>query len=178
MDISYLITFAGGVAAKMAYAGAAHLSRTAVLPYISQQTYKHITIDGEWVLQHCGEPVDGDGLESSWTTQIDLAQSGQTISGTATAACSHGTSEGKQVTYKLKGWFSNSVLDISFIEQEVSSRNRSTFLLQVVGDGGILHGYRLFLGRNKNEIRAIACKWVRRERLEAASGSLSGCGTA
>lgn len=168
MDIGHVLAFVAGLLGRVFGAGLIHFYNAAILPYLSQQTYKHITIgDTPWYVEHIGKPIDNEDTESIWSVKVSLKQLGQTISGTANSTCVSGVSPGKQVTYIVNGKFSNGVLDISFNEKDSASRNRSCFLMQVIGEGNVLEGYRLFLGRNKNDIRAIKCKWVRENQVGA-----------
>jgi hypothetical protein len=165
------ISFFEGIVASMLAAWFVKIFSDGILPYFQRVLYKQIETDGDWIVRHTADPVDGDGLESLWTLRSSLKQAGQTISGTAHATCIRGSSNGKQVSYKVRGRISNGVVDMTFIEASASSRNRSVFLLELIGDGACLTGYRLFLGRQNNEIRAIRCEWARLQ-------GRSTCGTA
>jgi hypothetical protein len=63
-------------------------------------------------------------------------------------------SEGTVVQYRADGRLSTGVLDLPFEDSD-----RSTFLLQLVDADSTLEGHRVFLGRNRNQIRSIPCKW-------------------
>jgi hypothetical protein len=130
------------------------------------------SIEGRWKVNHIGDAIDGDELEASWSIEVVLKQAQSHLSGTATARCISGSSAGHNVSYNVRGVFAASIVDVAFQEASLSSRNRSVFLLQPIGDGTLLEGYRTFFGRNKNVIRVIACKW---ERFDNPAPS---CGTA
>jgi hypothetical protein len=169
---SHALAFSAGLLGKVVGSGFLHFSNSTLLPYISRQTNPHIRIEGKWKVRNLGQPTDGDGLQAEWNLLIDIKQNGLSVNGSATAECVKGSSKGKIVDYKASGTFSNNVLDLTLLEKGDSNRNRSVFLLQVVGEGNKLGGHRLFLGRNKNDIRAIPCEWVRSNYAE------SECGTA
>ena len=133
---------------------------------------KQTNIGGKWQVMHVGEPSDGEVLEAKWAVNVIIEQTASEVSGKANAICTAGTATGKNVQYLAHGKFVSNILEITFQDEDRSGRNKSSFLLQVVGDGSNLEGYRLFLGRNKNDIRSIQCKWVRNNT------SASGCGTA
>ena len=143
-----------------------------VLPYISQQSNSQFTIADNWIVRHIGAPTDGEGFAVTWSVRMKLRQFGRIVWGTANATCMDGESTGTQVSYRVTGKYSDGLLTACFCGNEASSRNRSTFLLQPFGDGNTLNGWRLFLGRTKNDIRAIACQWVR------SSNQGATCGTA
>ena len=141
-------------------------------PHLVDHGSKQTTIVGKWRVAHIGEPSDGDALEAKWSVNVTLSQTASKVTGKANASCITGGAKGKIIQYVAQGNFASSVLEITFQDEDRSGRNKSTFLLQMVGDGSKLEGHRLFLGRNKNEIRSIPCKWVREDN------ALSGCGTA
>lgn len=171
MDLTHVITFILGFLSRVLGTWFVHFFKKAVVPYIAQSTYKNVSLAGEWRAVHLEQPTDGEKLESEWTVTVTVKQLGQSISGSANATCQKGSAKGKQVHYFLFGKISNGVLDATFHEESFDACNRSAFLLQVVGDGSVLDGHRLFLGRNKNDIRSIPCQWVR-------GGMASKCGTA
>ena len=120
---------------------------------------------------HTDDPSDDGCLEAEWEVDVEIKQKARTIFGKATARCTKGEPEGKIVEYNVKGYSLNSVVDITFTDLNNKSRNRTSFLLQMTGPGDEMEGHRLFLGRKKNDIRAVPCKWARR-------GAITGCGTA
>jgi hypothetical protein len=129
------------------------------------------SIEGKWRVVHVGEPWDGDLLEASWTIEVELFQDSNKVHGEATARCIAGSSEGTTVQYLARGAFLANIVDLALQDVRSSSRNRSVFLLQVIGDGSCMEGFRTFLGRNKNTLRVIQCKWQR------IDGPASVCGT-
>lgn len=141
-------------------------------PALVEHRNRHTTLLGKWRVAHMGSPSDGDSLEILWAVVVTLEQTASEVTGKASASCISGESTGKIVHYVARGNFASSVLDITFQDADRSGRNRSTFLMQMVGDGSILDGHRLFLGRTKNDIRSVPCKWVREGH------TLAGCGTA
>jgi hypothetical protein len=169
--LSHLIAFISGLLGKIFGSWFIHLFSSAILPYISQQTNPHICIADKWTVKHLGQPTDGDGLQAEWKVLIDLKQHGLSVYGNAIAECTKGTSTGKTVDYSASGTFSNNVLDLTLAEKGNSHRNRSIFMLQLIGEGNKLEGYRLFLGRNKNDIRAIPCVCVRSNYAEFDCGT-------
>lgn len=131
-----------------------------------------VDIHDTWTVVHKGDPVEGDRLEASWQLTVNMEQNGTDVTGVANGTCTKGEAQGRKVEYDVRGSFVNNILRVSFVDTDEASSNVSVFLLQIVGHGSSLEGYRLFLGRKTNNVRAIACEWVR------PSGALTECGTA
>lgn len=174
MDITHVYAFVAGFFGKVVGGWFIHFFNEAVLPYFYKHTNPHISIDDEWILNHIGHPADGEELTVKWKVNLQLKQKGQSVVGTATSICSDGPQEllEKTIRFDVKGSYTNSILDLHLTEiGNKPLRNRSALMLQLVGDGSTAEGYRIFLGRAKNQIRAIQCKLIRRD-------ACSNCGTA
>jgi hypothetical protein len=169
-----LFVFIAGVLARGVGTLGVHFFRTAVLPWISNATYKHIDISHDgWIIKHTDQPGDGETLESEWRMKVRLKQNGQTISGDADAECIKGIKQGTSRRYVVNGKLSNGVAAIQLYAESSSFRSQSSFLLKVVGDGSILEGHRLFLGMNRDLVRTVPCRWSKDE-----SSQLAQCGPA
>ena len=172
MDWSHLAAVAIGALLKPVFWPIKRYMWDRFWPAFLDHKNRHTTLAGRWRVAHSGNPSDGDLLEASWAVEVNLEQMASAVTGMASASCTTGKSTGKMVHYEARGNFASGVLDITFQDSDRSGRNRSTFLMQMVGDGSTLEGHRLFLGRNKNDIRSIPCKWIRN------GDANSGCGTA
>lgn len=170
MEFNWLLAYLGGVGTSISARMFYDYLSTTVPPFISEKLYKDISVSGDWTIEHPCAPCDGEGFESDWTLKVKIKQTGQQLSGTAEAKCMKGKSLGKDVSYRVVGKISNGLLDATFIDTSPDARNRSTFLMLHQGDGKCLQGYRAFLGRNKNVIRAVACHWVRPDGTTSCSG--------
>jgi len=173
MDISHVIAFFSGVLGKVFGTWLLHFFREAVVPYFQKITNPHVSVTDEWILNHVGTPFDGDNLSATWKVQFKMRQKGHSVVGTATSLCVTGpdTLVNKTIEYKIQGDYSNNILNLHLTEVDEKERNKSSLMLQLVGDGSEFEGYRLFLGRAKNQIRAIECKLIRK-------GACAKCGTA
>src|SRR6266850_2882458 len=152
MDITHVIAFAAGAVGKVFGTWLLHFFREAVLPYFQKYTNPHVPITDDWILDHIGFPVDGNDLSVNWKVQIKLKQRGRYIVGTASSLCVLGPSElvDKTIEYKVNGNYSNNILDLHLTEVgDKAMRNKSSLMLQLVGDGSVFEGYRVFIGRTK-----------------------------
>jgi hypothetical protein len=172
MDLSHLAAVALGAFLRVIFAPLKSIVWDKVWPALVDHNNRNSRIAGTWRIAHSGCPSDGESLEAAWTVEVSLSQIASKVNGKATANCIEGASKGKIVHYSVRGTYASSILDVTLYDADRVFRNRSTFLLQVVGDGSTLDGHRLFLGRNKNNVRSIPCKWHKGESLQ------SGCGTA
>lgn len=174
MDITHVIAFVAGAMGKLFGTWLVHFFKEAVLPYFHKHTNPHVSITDEWILDHVGQPTDGDGLNAEWRVAFSLKQKGRLVVGTANSVCIKGTKDvkGKVISYEVSGSYSNNILDLHLTENgEAAMRNKSSLMLQLIGDGSVFDGYRIFLGRAKNQVRAIQCKLIRK-------GACAECGTA
>ncbi len=174
MDITHVIAFVAGAMGKIFGTWFLHFFKEAVLPYFHKHTNPNASITDEWILDHIGSPADGRSLNVEWKVRFKLKQKGRSVVGTANSVCVKGPVDikDKMIEYEVNGSYSNNILDLHLTEVgEAALRNKSSLMLQLVGDGNAFDGYRIFLGRAKNQIRAIQCKLIRK-------GACAECGTA
>lgn len=174
MDMSHVIAFVAGAMGKLVGTWLVHFFKDAVLPYFQKHTNHTISITDDWILNHVGNPADGEGLNVEWKVHLKLQQKGHSVVGKANSVGVNGPEKlkDKQIQYEVSGSYTQNILDIHLTEIGDSAlRNRSSLMLQLVGDGSLFDGYRIFLGRTKNQVRAIECQLIRKN-------ACAQCGTA
>ena len=167
------VAFVVGALAKVCGTTMFLYLKSTFLPYVADRTYKHIDLsDDDWRILHSGDPINGEKLESEWKTTMKLRQTGEKLSGEALTNCTKGSKEGTQRQFIVTGIVNNGVVSLTMRNKDRSIKSHSTFLLQLIGEGAVLDGYRLFYGMNKNEINGTRCNLVRGKSMET-----SDCGS-
>jgi hypothetical protein len=156
------LAFIAGTIAKAVGTGIVEYFRSTLIPYLADRTYRHIDLsDKDWRIVHAGSPINGEKLESEWKTSICIRQTGDKIKGEATTSCTKGSKMGTQRNFDVTGTVNNGIVLLSMRNKDRSIKSHSAFLLQVVGEGNVLQGYRLFYGMNRNEINGTRCNIIR-----------------
>lgn len=174
MDISHVMVFFAGFLGKIVGSWFVHIFKDSILPYFYKYTSPQISLNGEWVLKHIGDAIDGEGFRANWSVRMTLNLKGNKIAGESQATCVKGPKElkDKVISYEVSGSYINNILNLHMVDRSESGlRNQSTMMLQLVGDGSVFEGYRIFLGKAKNQIRTIRCELIK-------NGACVHCGTA
>jgi hypothetical protein len=130
-----------------------------LLPAYQDWKYEGMRIDGQWVLQHIGKAADGRNLEST-TMSASLIQKAHSIQGSATAILDGKADAREIVVYKVTGEIRDRFVTLYLRAADRRRIAHSSFLLEVVGDGGRMEGTRAFYGLKQQAVRAIECAWT------------------
>jgi len=159
MDQLSLTEIIAGVIITFVVALIVHFYKNAFLPYLSSSVYKSFPLTGIWIVDHIGDPVDGEELDLEWVTTLNLQQRGTTILGKAGLKCIDGPDghKNKELLFDVRGKINSHILNLALYDTKNGKRQSSSFMLQMQGNGEQFQGYRLFFGYKKNTVRAIEC---------------------
>jgi hypothetical protein len=147
-----------------------------LLPWFKSLVYKGIIIDGTWKIEQATQMVDGSNLAVQRAIDINLQQNANELTGDASARIietqtitpSTQNVETKQsknlntvIYYDVKGEIKDRFVSLVLRPKEQNKIAYSVLLLEVVGDGNTLKGYRTFYGYKKLKICAISCDLIR-----------------
>ena len=141
-----------------------------LVPLYQDWTYQGIRIDGNWTIEHEGDPADGKGL-SAGTLSATLKQRAHAVAGKATAVNRIGDDKTDVIDYIVEGQTRDRYVTLYF---RTTNRHRiahSSFLLEIVGAGGCMEGYRAFYGIEQRAVRAVECIW----HADGGSSARSDC---
>ena len=172
MDWALVASVFVGVFAGVVVNVLTYLFVNSFLPLYRDKVYTGLRIDDDWVLEQNDVAADGDGFEK-WALSLHLKQKASTLKGTALAQRKDENNCTQLIHYEVHGSIHDKVIDLSFRTRDRSQLARSTFLLEVVGVGQSMVGYRSFYGLKKGTIRAVECVWSRPGSTMAACGSVT-----
>jgi hypothetical protein len=144
-----------------------------IVPWFKSLVYKGIKIDGTWKIEQSNQMVDGTALEIQRAIDINLQQNANELKGEASARIIQTIPMNTQtptnldkstntvIFYDVKGEIKDRFVSLVLIPKEQNKIAYSVFLLEVVGDGNLLKGYRTFYGYKKLKICAIGCDLTR-----------------
>lgn len=131
-----------------------------IVPWLRKLLYRGIIIHGKWRIEQADQPVDGGTISTKRDIYVDLIQRADVLSGTATSIASYEDGTQDFIIYDVNGEIRDRFVTIYLKVNDSSRIAYSSFLLEVVGNGQLMKGYRVFYGFKKQEIRAIGCTWV------------------
>lgn len=162
MDSTVLIvTIVIGVATGLAANGFTWLFVTVLLPLYQNFTYHGVRVDGTWCLDEAKITADGGTLSTVWMISATLRQTAYRISGVATAISVRENKTSDVINYIVAGNIRDRFVSLHFHNQDEHRIAYSGFLLEIVGDGATMKGYRAFYGLKKQVIRSIESTWKR-----------------
>jgi hypothetical protein len=170
MTLSTLIlSITIGIATGFFVNGCTWLVRDQLLPLYLDWIYQGMRIDGNWALEHLGTAADGRGLAAA-TMSATLKQKAHSIGGIATAVLKNEDEADDVVTYKVTGEIRDRFVTLYLRATDKSRIAHSSFLLEIVGDGGCMEGCRAFYGLKQRSVRAIECAWYRHHGVSPRDG--------
>ncbi|MEY2509698.1 MAG: hypothetical protein QOE26_461 [Verrucomicrobiota bacterium] len=161
MNLSALIlSITLGILTGFVVNGCTWLFREHLLPAYSDWKYQGMRIDGNWALEHLGTAADGRGLAAA-SMSATFNQKAHSIRGIATAILEGGGDSANVVTYKVTGEIRDRFVTLYLRATDRGRIAHSSFLLEIVGNGGCMEGCRTFYGLKQRSMRAIECVWYR-----------------
>ncbi len=130
------------------------------VPWLRSFLYRGIIVKGKWRILQEEMAVDGKELAVKRETYVDLNQYADTLSGSATSIATYSDKSQDFIVYDVRGEIKDRFVSVHFKVNDSTKIAYSSFLLEVVGDGHVMKGYRAFYGFKRQEIRAISCNWV------------------
>jgi len=131
-----------------------------IVPWLRKILYRGIIIHGKWRIEQAEQSVDGGEISTKREIYVDLVQRADNLSGTATSIATFSDGAQDFIIYDVHGEIKDRFVTIYLKVNDNSRIAYSSFLLEVVGNGQLMKGYRVFYGFKKQEIRAISCTWV------------------
>lgn len=135
------------------------------LPFFRKYVYQGFRIGGDWIIEQALTVVDGDALSERWEIAVNLDQKAYIITGNAFASNLRDNEFHNVIHYEVSGHIYDRFVALTFLNKDRKQIAHSTFLVEVVGDGHSMTGYRTFYGRKRNMILACSCIWRRKESL-------------
>jgi hypothetical protein len=134
----------GVIAGALLIAGASALHRI-VLPWYRQLIYRGVDLSGEWRLKS-GNPGQ--------TTSLTLRQEADSLSGAAVSVPEGGVEQYGVRTFAVKGSVRERFVHFVLQHNDRQRLGIAVFLLQVVGDGRTLQGWRCMYEVQSSQIVA------------------------
>ena len=159
MDWSLLIAIVTGVTANaVCWFFVQH-----VTPIIQTFVYRGIKVSGTWIVEQPQLASDGSTLTTNWETTVVLSQHAHQLKGTAGAQrkLENEEEEKEVVHYNVSGRIVDRFAYLEFQNSDCKRIAHSSFLLEVIGDGSLMAGYRSFYGLKAYKIRSIETRWKR-----------------
>lgn len=146
----------------LVYVSSLFLKRV-VLPNYRIYLYRGLDITGQWRVKQDQIAVDGEELSVKRETTVVLKQKGHDLEGRATSTALGGGAHQAIYTYAATGEIKDRFVMLSFKADDRDRIGYSSFLLEVVGDGRRMVGYRVFYALLRRKVSAISVEFERQK---------------